>query len=383
MAKKENGSGSIRKRSDGRWEGRFVYTDELGAQRRKSVYGSTKTEVSRKIREATAQVDRKQYRDVRRCTFSQWFNEWLELYGSSWKQNTKSGYKRKGESYLIPAFGSVQLTDIRKTAIQRFVNGLSNGVYASLAPKSVINIHGIFHKCLQQAVDDGLISTNPADRIQLPNRVKPKMNPVMDEDIGRFIQACDKDPFGNLYLTALFTGLRQSELLGLKWSDIDFDAGTIHVERQLQKLRESEGYDFVTTKNGKDRMVAFPPSLTAVLKRERNQQIINKLKAGPEWKNADDLVFTNEDGSHLVHVTVQKHFMQFRDSLDLKCRFHDLRHSFATLALQSGANIKAVSEMLGHYSTAFTLDVYADVSKTMQKDVQDKMEAMFKTVSNG
>lgn len=164
--------------------------------------------------------------------------------------------------------------------VQRFINRLSK----KLSPKSVKNIHGILHSCLKQAVVAGLISVNPADNTNLPKAQKAQLTPIMDDDVSRFITACQDHRYGNLFLIDLFTGLRQSEILGLQWSDIDFEAGTIHVQRQLQKARGSKEYFFLTTKNGKDRIVPFPPSISAVLKQEQRRQAEWRLAAGVAWR---------------------------------------------------------------------------------------------------
>ena len=119
-----------------------------------------------------------------------------------------------------------------------------------------------------------------------------------------------------------------------------------------------------------------------MLRQEQRQQAIWRLAAGEAWSNEQNLVFTTEIGGHLSHSTIQNNFRKFRESMGLHCRFHDLRHSCAILALQSGASVKAVSDMLGHYSSAFTMDVYADTSRTMQRDTQNRMEEVFKAASN-
>ena len=387
MAKKKaaDGSGSIRQRPDGRWEARFTYTDELGQKRRRSIYGDTQKEVRQQLTAALKAADEGTYQVRPKYTLKMWMEEWRSVYGTAWKPRTADDYKRKSERYIIPALGDLQLTALTPATIQRFINQLSKGKRRQkpLSAKSVKNIHGILHSCLKQAVINGLIPTNPADNTNLPKSKRPELAPIMDDDIGRFMEGCKGERYGNLYLVDLFTGLRQSEILGLQWSDIDFDAGTIHVQRQLQKLRNKDEYILLTTKNGKDRIVPFSSSVAAIFHQERRKQAMWRMAAGSAWDNSSDLVFTNETGGHLCHATIQKHFRRFRDSLGLSCRFHDLRHSTAILALQSGCSVKSVSDMLGHYSSSFTMDVYADVSKAMQQDTRDRMEAVFKAAANG
>ena len=246
--KAASGAGSLRQRPDGRWEARFTYVDELGVKRRRSVYGNTQKETRQKLTAIIKSVDEGTFVVRQRYTFGQWFHEWMHTYDTGWKPRTRDDYDTKANRYIIPVFGEAYLTAITPMQVQRFINHLSD----KLSPKSVKNIHGILHSCLKQAVVAGLIPTNPADNINLPKAQKAQLTPIMDEDISRFITACEEHRYGNLFLIDLFTGLRQSEILGLQWSDIDFDAGTIHVQRQLQKARGSAEYFYLTTKNGKD-----------------------------------------------------------------------------------------------------------------------------------
>ena len=228
------------------------------------------------------------------------------------------------------------------------------------------------------------LPSNSADNVKLPKVKKPDLAPLMDDDITRFLQAIKGHRFERLYLLALFSGMRESEIMGLQWDDVDLEAGTITVCRQLQKLRSSNEYLFLDeTKNGKKRIASIAPSVVRVLKAQRAQQAEWKLAAGPAWNNEHNLVFTDQLGGHLKHNTV---FYDFKDVMASigkpSTRFHDLRHSYAVNALQAGDSIKAVQEQLGHYSTAFTMDVYAAVSDTMRKESQDRMEAFIKSFSD-
>ncbi len=387
MSKKSAaGSGTIRQRPDGRWEARFTFVDDLGQTKRKSIYGDTQKEVRQRLAVATAEVDRGTFRETKRYSLSEWFNVWIADYGVDWKPNTAIDYRKKAERHILPALGKVQLSALSPVQVQRFVNRLSEpkGDAPGLSAKTVKNLHGILHSCLKDAVAAGILPRNPADNIKLPKVRKAELGPIMDSDLGRFMEACKGEEYGLLFLLDLFTGMRQSEIIGLQWGDIDFEAATIHVCRQLQKSRERDEYIFVTPKNGKSRLIPFPPSVGAILKRQRTKQARWKLVAGPAWNNPNDLVFTGPTGEHMKHRNVQKHFRKLCDSIGLpNTRFHDLRHSCAIMGLQSGCSIKAVSDMLGHYSSSFTMDVYADVSKTMMDDTRNRMEALFKAASNG
>lgn len=391
MARKSNtraaqGAGSLRQRPDGRWEARFTFTDELGQKKRGSVYADTQKECRQKLTATLRAVDAGSYRKTQRYTVSQWLDEWISTYCRDLKPLTIEGYKSKANSRIKPYLGNVQLTALNNVKIQKFYNQLLEGDsdHAPLSPKSIKNIHGIFHKALKQAHIAGLIPSNPADNVALPKVKKPELYPLMDEDISRFMAAIKGDRFERLFIVALFSGMRQSEIIGLRWDDVDLDAGLITVCRQLQKSRSSGEYLFIDeTKNGKARIAAIAPSIVTVLKKQRAQQMEWKLAAGPLWNNEHNLVFTDELGHHIKHNTMIYHFKDIVSSLGLDhVRFHDLRHSYAINALQAGDSVKAVQEQLGHYSSAFTMDTYAAVSNTMRKDSQSRMEGVIKAVSD-
>ncbi len=380
------GSGSIRQRPNGLWEARYTYVDELGVKKRASVYADTEKECRRKLTAITKAVDDGTYRKTSRVTVSQWLDEWVDTYCKDLKPMTQEGYRQKIKTNIKPYFGAASLSSLDNLKIQKYYNLLEAGDKdrKPLSPKSIQNVHGIFHRALKQAVIVGLIPSNPADNVKLPKVKKPDLAPLMDDDITRFLQAIKGHRFERLYLLALFSGMRESEIMGLQWDDVDLEAGTITVCRQLQKLRSSNEYLFLDeTKNGKKRIASIAPSVVRVLKAQRAQQAEWRLAAGTAWNNEHNLVFTDQLGGHLKHNTV---FYDFKDVMASigkpSTRFHDLRHSYAVNALQAGDSIKAVQEQLGHYSTAFTMDVYAAVSETMRKESQDRMEAFIKSVSD-
>ena len=380
------GSGSIRQRPDGRWEARFSYTDDLGQKKRASIYADTQKECRQKLTSALKAVDEGDFVKTQRYTVSQWLDEWLSTYCGDLKPATFSGYCSKIETRIKPYIGNSTLTALTNVQIQRFYNRLKDGdkEHKSLSPKSIQSIHGILHKALDQAVAAKLIHSNPADHIKLPKIKRPDLAPIMDDNVARFLEAIKGDRFERVFIVDLFSGLRQSEIVGLRWSDVDLDAGLLTIRHQIQKSYSDSGYVFLDeTKNGKERIVAVAPSIVRVLKAQRVQQMEWRLAAGPAWNNPLDLVFTDELGGHLKHRTINNHFKKIVASIGLEnTRFHDLRHSYAVNALQAGDSVKAVQEQLGHYSSAFTMDVYAAVSDTMRRDSQERMEGLFKAVSD-
>ena len=385
--KNAQGAGTIRKRSDGRWEARFTtgYDPATGKQIQKSIYGKTQKEVREELRAMTAEVDQGTYQEPCKMTVEEWLDIWLKEYTGNTKPHTRKSYEAVIQNHIIPALGSQKLSALSSVAVQKFVNHLENQKdnQQPLNPKTIKNIHGVLHSALQQAVRIGLLRVNPADYTVLPKRTKAEIMPLQDEEVGRFLATIQGHPFEYIYLTDLFTGLRQSEILGLTWEDINFSAGHITVRRQLQFLGSKYGgYRFTTPKNNKIRQIFPAKYVMDILKKQQRRQLEMRLAAGAEWNNPDDLVFTDALGGHLKHDLIYRHVK--RIFAQIGCpnrRFHDLRHSYAVLAIQAGDDIKTVQENLGHYSAAFTLDVYGHVTDQMKRDSADRMERHIKKVS--
>lgn len=322
------GSGSIRQRPDGRWEARFTYTDELGQKKRASVYADTQKECRQKLTATLKSVDEGSYTRTQKYTLAQWLDEWLSTYCRDLKPATISGYRSKIRSRITPYIGSCALSALTNVQLQKYYNMLQDGdkEHKPLSPKSILSIHGIIHKALDQAVSAKIIHSNPADHINLPKVKRPALSPIMDENVGRFLEAIKGDKFERLFIVTLFSGLRLSEIIGLRWSDVDLEAGLLTVRHQIQKSYNDSGYVFLDeTKNGKERIAAIAPSIVGVLRSQMVQQIEWRLAAGPAWNNPLDLVFTDELGGHLKHKTINNHFKRIVASIGMEnTRFHDL-----------------------------------------------------------
>ena len=373
------GSGSIRQRPDGRWEARYTYKDELGQTKRGSVYALTQKECRQKLTAILTDIDRNTYTKPQRYTFAQWLDIWLDTYCRDLKPMTLASYKSKIECRIKPAIGGSYLSALSNVQLQKFYNSLSEGD-APLSAKTIQCYHGIIHKSLEQAVAAHVLPANPSEHIKLPKVKKPELKPLMDDNVGLFLEAIRGDKFERLFIVALFSGLRQSELVGLRWDDVDLTNGVLTVCRQIQKAHDKAGYVSIDeTKSGKTRQAAVAPSIVRVLTEQKAQQDEWRTAAGSLWNNENNLVFTDERGGHLKHRTIQNHFKAIVAGMGCpNVRFHDLRHSYAVIALQSGDSVKSVQEQLGHYSAAFTLTTYAAVSDTMRRETQNIMEAAFK-----
>lgn len=370
------GSGTIRQRKDGTWEARYTVGRDpgTGRQKQKSVYGKTKAEVAQKLRRATAELDAGTYMEPSRMTVGAWLDVWHREYLGSVKASTAAQYEYLLRVRIKPAIGAVKLSALTAPMIQHMYNDAGK---SGLSPKSVRNLHGVMHKALNQAVKLGYIRANPCAACELPRVEKKEMQTIPPERIGEFMAAIRQDAYATVYYVDLFTGLRQGEILGLTWDCVDFTRGTLTISRQLQKERGPGGQcRLVSLKNDRTRILTPAPSVMDLLRSVQRQQKENRLKAGSAWSNPMNLVFTGPLGGHLSSVTVYNHFKRIAQALGFpQVRFHDMRHTFATLSLQNGDDIKTVSENLGHATTAFTLDVYGHVTEQMRKESASRMQA--------
>ena len=380
-----HGMGSIRKRTTERkdgsvhefWEGRVAhgYHPDTGKQKVITVSGNTQREVLEKLQRIAVEKCDGEYVDPSKRTVGEWLDVWLKEYQGSKKPLTVDGYRKVIEKHIRPALGDKKLQALTNLMVQRFYNQLSFGD-KPLAPKTVKNIHGVLHKALQQAVKAGELKRNPADECVLPKLVKPEIKPLEPEEITRFVQNLEGEPYKNLFLTAFFTGMRQGELLGLSWDRVDFDNGIIEICQQLQCLDGK--YFLETPKHDKTRIIAPAQIVMDALREEQKSQQAWKDRIGEGWSNEWNLVFTDGLGKHLVRRTVDKHFKKIleKSGIEPHC-FHDMRHTFAVSMLDAGEDVKSLQMNLGHSSAAFTLNQYAHVSQKMRMQSSKRMNDYF------
>ncbi len=314
--------------------------------------------------------------DFSQSFFSDWTKHWLTHYCNNIKGSTLTSYHTAVKLHINRVLGDIRLTELTSEDVQLFVNSLSMGVGIDepMSPKSVKNIHGVLHKCLTVAVNAKHIQENPANLTILPRVVKPDIQPLTPEQLQRFLTAIRGHSKELLFTVAVFTGLRQAELIGLTWDCIDFDAGSIYVYRQI--VKEKEGYRFTTLKNNKTRRLYPAPFLMDKLYAAKNERCTNS-----------EFVFTNPSGEHYTHAAVYNSFVKIARKIGLEhARFHDLRHTYAVLSLQAGDDVKTLQENMGHHSAAFTLDVYGHCTDDMKRASSCKMERyvseQFQTVFN-
>ena len=381
MARKNaKGGGTIRQRANGLWEARYTVGRDpgTGKQIQRSVYGSTQKEVRQKLAQITASIDKGVYQTPNKVTVAAWMEEWLATFcANKVKPLTLSSYSAMIRNHIVPAIGAVELQAVKGAHIQRLYNSMTA---AGLSGKTVKNVGAILHKAFSVAMKQGIIAANPSDGAELPKTEHKDIHPLADDEIPRFLAAIDESPMRNAYALCLFAGLREGECLGLSWGQVDFERGRITVSQQLQKekAKGAKYYIAPTTKSGKPRTIEPPPIAFEYLRAERVKQLENRLRAGPAWSNPDDLVFTDEAGGHYAIHTFYKRFKAIATSIGRPdARPHDLRHTAATVAIASGADIKSVQDLLGHATASFTLNVYAHTSDQMMRDTAARMQSYY------
>ena len=389
-----NGSGSIRKREVTRngkpytyWEGRItVDIDPItGKQVQRTITGKTQKEVAQKMREIAVEVDQKTYKAPCKLTLGEWLDIWKAEYTGDVKPSTAYLYGRNIDQYIIPYLGAVKLEKLTPLQVQEFYNRLlkpDKEEARPLSAKTVRNVHGVLHKALEQAVQVGYIRSNPASACKPPRAAKAEIRPLDADQVSAFLKSLQGHPHEYLYQVTMFTGLRQGEVLGLTWDCLDMERGTLLVKQQLRREQKKGGkYYFSLTKNNKIRVLTLAPSVVRLFRLQKIRQNGMRAKAGELWQETN-LIFTNEMGDRLSYRTVYDCFKRVMVKIGApSTRFHDLRHTYAVMAIQSGDDIKTVQENLGHATAAFTLDVYGHVTAQMKQASADRMEKFIQSVS--
>lgn len=387
--KAASGAGTIRKKTVMRngkeytyWEARYTigFDPGTGKQVQRSISGKTQKEVSQKLKAATTAIDAGTYQAPSKMTVGQWLDIWTAEYLGGVKPRTVDSYKSTVKHQIKPAMGAIRLDTLNAHTIQSFYNSLGD----RLSAKTVKNTHGILHKALQQAVANGYIRFNPADACIIPRAVRKELHPLDESQISTFLRSIRGHRFEALFTITLFTGMREGEVLGLTWDAVDLDKGTFHINKQLQKERGGGGaYSLVPTKNSKGRCITLAPFVLALMKEVRRQQLRWRLQNARCWDNPMNLVFTDELGGHLMPHTVYHRFKAVVEAMGCPdVRFHDLRHSYAVVAIRAGDDVKTVQENLGHATASFTLDIYGHVTEQMKQASASRMEQFIHSVRN-
>ncbi len=328
-----------------------------------TVQGSKK-DAEKRLSELLHQFDTGNYMKPGKTTVAEYLQRWLADYA---KPNlSPRGYERYesiARVHLIPALGSITLTQLRPEHLQKHYTSM---LKSGLSALSVRYHHVILHKALQTAIKWGLVSRNAADGVDIPKGHRAEMQTWDEAELTIFLEAAQATPYHALFYTALFTGMRRSELLALRWQDIDFVYSQIYVNRSLHQLTD-RSYIFTQPKSEKSRRtIALPPSAFMVLSEYRRQKETESLMLGQQLTDAA-LVFSTLS-KPLRPNTITRAWSMLAAKAGVKMiRLHDARHTHASLMLKQGIHPKVVQERLGHSTIAITLDTYSHVAPGLQE----------------
>lgn len=374
MAKRRaNGEGSIRKRSDGRWEGRYTAgrDPETGRPVYKNVLGKTQAEVKEKLKRAIEENAGLDFSKAGQYTVGQWMDVWFENCAKiKVRPSSHQTYRGYIDHHIKPYIGDIQLNRLTSLDLQRLYKKLLSGGRVErieaekqpkgLSPKTMRNINQVISAALTFAKEQKLIISNPTEGCSLPKLEHKEMKTLTVDQLQSFLREAKESGVYEMYYIELATGLRRGELLGLKWEDIDLKQAVIRVRRQVARINGEIVEAPLKTKNSY-RTISVGEDAVGILKQQKekghSEYVFPSPMGGP---------ISPDSVLHMLHRVLKRAGLP-------KVRFHDLRHTFATLALQNGVDVKTVSGMLGHYSAGFTLDTYAHVTTQAQRQAANTM----------
>ena len=375
MSRRGHGEGSIYKRKDGRWAATVDLGWVDGKRHRKTVYGRTQDEVINKRSTVLRSIQDGISVADDRLTVSTFLKGWLAdtVEPSDLADSTKASYADIVNRHLIPQLGQSRLNKLTPQRIQGLLNALRGAGYS---PRTVQYAHAVLRRALGQAERWGLVTRNVAKLVEVPRpRTDPaKVHALTLDEARRLLKAAKKDRLYALYVVVLMLGLRRGEALGLRWADVDLDAGTLRVEQQVIRV---PGQGLVVSplpKTASSRRINHLPSFAlGALRQHRLRQLQERLRAGQRWQE-HDLVFPSSVGTPIEPRNLTRNLHRLCKVAGLKPeRFHNLRHTAASIGFAEGLDPKMIQHMLGHSAIGVTMDTYTHLVPGLQKEAAERI----------
>ena len=375
--KKKQGEGSIFLRKDGRWEGRIVvdYKDN-GNPITKNVTAKTEAECREKLEKLKKEVAHLIGRLPKKAKPDMPFGDWIDLWYQTYckptiRATTQAGYEDRIYLHIIPHIGDIPLDRLTQNDLQTFYGKIKKSgrlqyvdkFGAGLSDRMVRAVHASCRSALERAVQDGLITRNPAIGCKLPPKKAREMEVLCKEELRRFLLQAKEDGFYEMFMLDLATGMRRGELLGLQWSDLNFRTGELHIQRQVYCVNGKLTVNKPKTKTS-DRTIILPKSVVGVL--AEYQKTVNS-----RWMFPSPIIEDQPRNPSTVYDRMQTTLERAGCK---KVRFHDLRHTFATMAIANGMDVKTLSATIGHVSATTTLDIYSHRTAEMEVRAAENIE---------
>jgi len=367
MSRRAKGEGSIFRRKDGRWVGRTQ--NDAGA--RFFVYGKTQREVHEQLTVMKRDLQQGIPPITGRITLARYLESWLvESVQSTVRESTFVSYRSIVRNHLVAQLGKVHLAKLTPQMVERFLN---ERLATGLSPRRVQYLHAVLRGALNRAMKAGYVGRNVAMLVDPPRVPHNEIAPFTPSQARTLLEAAKGDRLEALYSVALALGLRQGEALGLRWEDVDFESGLIHVRFELQRIdRQNRLVELKTRRS--HRTLAMPIYIAEQLRDHAARQREERIALGPQWHKSD-FVFTSGTGRPLLGTNVTRAFQRLLKRAGLpKRRFYDLRHSCATLLLVQGVPARVVMEILGHSQIGLTMNTYTHVVPELSRAAANGMQ---------
>jgi len=373
MARRGHGEGSIYQRADGRWTAVVDPGFENGKRKRKQVYGKTQREVREQLTAVLRDKDLGlAVRTDERQTVEQYLTGWLQTVEPTIAESTWVRYEIDVRRHLIPALGRIQLTRLSPQQVQQLY---ASKLAAGLSPTTTKHLHGLLHHALEDAGRLALVPRNVCDLVDPPRVAKHEIQVWTPEQVEAFLHVAAGHRLATLFVLAVTTGMREGELLALKWPDIDLNAGALQVRRNRAKMLRGRADKEPKTDSSR-RRIRLTPTAVAALREHRTRQLEERLAAGEAWRDLG-YVFTTSVGTALDPSNLLKQYRALIKRSGLPpIVFHDLRHSAASWPIAHGVPVNTVSQMLGHADPSITMRIYAHTMPDAQEHAAAVMERL-------
>lgn len=373
MSKRGKNEGTIRKRSDGRWEGRVMLGYRNGKRVRPSFYAKSRGEVQQSIGKAIRDFQQGLPAAPERQSVKNFLERWLEETARPrLRRRTFDGYQQHVRKHIEPCLGHVPLHQLTPQNVQKMIKTQSD---VGLSPRTVRYTRAVLRTALNQALKWNLVARNAAALVDVPRSTRHEIRVLDPEESRGLLKAAEASRLGALFSVALAVGLRLGEALALGWADVDLDKKALRVRRALQRIDKK--LQFVEPKSERSRRaVNIPQFAVSALKRHAIRQKKERLLAGGRWRESG-LVFTSTIGTPLDERNVRREFRAILKAAKLPpMRIHDLRHTCASLLLAQGVHARVVMEVLGHSQISLTMDTYSHVSPALHGEAAQKMDSL-------